>query len=161
MRFSDEDIDIESVRRGLLQPTYDLLDRGGKRWRPIMGMLYAELYGQNIRDFKESETLYKLLGSAELIHNATLMCDDIEDGSLLRRGEPCTYLKYGVDVGLNTGNALYFFPLNLMRTIFTDPVKYAAIMQIFIEEMSVVHFGQNWDICWHRGMHLPTETQYL
>jgi len=45
MRFSDEDIDIESVRKGLLQPTYDLLDRGGKRWRPILGMLYAELYG--------------------------------------------------------------------------------------------------------------------
>jgi hypothetical protein len=31
-----------------LEPIYDLLDRGGKRWRPVLGMVYAECFGTNI-----------------------------------------------------------------------------------------------------------------
>lgn len=36
---------LPSLTRSLSEPIYDLLDRGGKRWRPILCMLIAELYG--------------------------------------------------------------------------------------------------------------------
>ena len=37
--------------------------------------------------------------------------DDIEDDSELRRGEPCTYKKFGVDIAINTSNFMYFAPM--------------------------------------------------
>lgn len=38
---------LPSLTKSLSQPIYDLLDRGGKRWRPILCMLIAELYGHS------------------------------------------------------------------------------------------------------------------
>lgn len=43
----------------------------------------------------------------ELIHNGTLVVDDIEDNSELRRGQPCLHKKYGIDVAINAGNGLF------------------------------------------------------
>jgi geranylgeranyl pyrophosphate synthase len=39
------------------------------------------------------------------------MVDDLEDKSLKRRGEPCTYLKYGEDYAVNAGTLMYFAPI--------------------------------------------------
>ncbi len=36
-----EKADIISINEGILKPVYDLIDRGGKRWRPSLGMLFA------------------------------------------------------------------------------------------------------------------------
>ena len=81
-------------------------------------MLQAEAFGADIRDFKANEGLYHLLGGGEFVHNGSLMIDDVEDQSLKRRGEPCTYLKYGVDVAVNTGNFLYFCPYRNLGKFF-------------------------------------------
>jgi hypothetical protein len=97
--------DIDAVNKGLLEPTYDLLDRGGKRWRPVLGMIYAECFGQ-VTD----EVLYAC-GLTEIVHNGSLMVDDLEDKSIKRRGQPCTYLKYGEDVAVNTGTMMYYAPI--------------------------------------------------
>lgn len=45
-----EDTDIDAINAGLLDLIYDLLDRGGKRWRPVLGMIYAECLGRNVAD---------------------------------------------------------------------------------------------------------------
>jgi len=82
-----------------------LLDRGGKRWRPVLGMIYAECYGK-----VTPEVLYAC-GLTEIVHNGSLMVDDLEDKSLKRRGQPCTYLKYGEDVAVNTGTMMYYAPI--------------------------------------------------
>lgn len=47
----------------------------------------------------------------ELIHNGSLIVDDIEDGSDLRRGKPCVHKIYGEDIAINAGNAIYFLPI--------------------------------------------------
>ncbi|MFO0131652.1 MAG: polyprenyl synthetase family protein [bacterium] len=47
----------------------------------------------------------------EIIHNGSLIIDDIEDGSDLRREKPCVHKIYGTDVAVNAGNALYFIPM--------------------------------------------------
>lgn len=43
-----EGSDLTGVNRGVTDLVYDLLDRGGKRWRPVLGMIFAECYGRNI-----------------------------------------------------------------------------------------------------------------
>jgi geranylgeranyl pyrophosphate synthase len=69
-----------------------LLDRGGKRWRPVMGMVFAECYGRNISesiqngDLSANLDVMYVCGLTEIVHNGSLMVDDLEDKSLKRRG---------------------------------------------------------------------------
>lgn len=79
---------------------WDLLDRGGKRFRPALTFLASECVGGRKED---------ALGAAaavELLHNMTLVHDDIEDQSELRRGKPCIHRIYGVPVAINVGDAM-------------------------------------------------------
>ncbi|VUT27672.1 MAG: Short chain isoprenyl diphosphate synthase [Candidatus Syntrophoarchaeum sp. GoM_oil] len=78
-----------------------LISRGGKRLRPILCMLAAKLVGGNPDD------AIPVAVALEFFHNFTLLHDDIEDGSTLRRGEPTMQLVYGVPLALNSGDGLY------------------------------------------------------
>ena len=86
-----EDTDIDAINDGLLELIYDLLDRGGKRWRPVLGMIYAECLGRNVADAikmgsNEHDDILFACGLTEFVHNGSLMIDDVEDKSLMRRG---------------------------------------------------------------------------
>ncbi len=79
---------------------WDLLDRGGKRFRPALTFLACECVGGRRDD---------AIGGAaavELLHNMTLVHDDIEDQSELRRGKPCIHIIYGVPTAINVGDAM-------------------------------------------------------
>ena len=111
-----EETDIGAINDGLLDLIYDLLDRGGKRWRPVLGMIYAECYGRNVAESVEKgssvdDDILFACGLTEFVHNGSLMVDDVEDKSLMRRGEPCTYLKFGEDYAVNTGTIMYCVPI--------------------------------------------------
>lgn len=58
----------------MFDPIHDILNRGGKRWRPVLGMIITEAIGSQV----DNQMLF-LLGACELIHNGTLIQDDIED----------------------------------------------------------------------------------
>jgi geranylgeranyl diphosphate synthase type II len=51
----------------------------------------------------------------ELLHNAFLVHDDIEDASLLRRGEPTLHLRYGIPLALNAGDGLALQAIGTLR----------------------------------------------
>ena len=50
-------------------------------------------------------------GLVEIVHNGSLINDDLEDKSLKRRGDACTYLKYGDDIAVNAGTLMYYAPM--------------------------------------------------
>ena len=95
--------DINSINKGLGEPIYDMLERGGKRWRPILGMMFAEALGRKLDNIEENRDIYYACGLTEIVHNASLIIDDIEDGSQMRRGDRCVHLKHGLDVAINAG----------------------------------------------------------
>jgi geranylgeranyl pyrophosphate synthase len=104
---------------------YDLLDRGGKRWRPVLGMIYAECIGYNVAESIENKSndndaILFACGLTEFVHNGSLMVDDVEDKSLMRRGQPCTYVKYGEDYAINTGTLMYCIPIMKIDEFITD-----------------------------------------
>ena len=82
-----------------------MLDRGGKRWRPALFLLICEALGN------DSDYCLDFSIIPEVIHNGTLVIDDIEDASELRRGKPCTYKIFQMDIAVNAGNAMYYLPL--------------------------------------------------
>ena len=81
-------------------PVWDLLDRGGKRIRPAMVFLASECVGGRREEARGAAA------AVELLHNMTLVHDDIEDRSELRRGKPCIHITYGVPMAINVGDAM-------------------------------------------------------
>jgi geranylgeranyl diphosphate synthase type I len=79
---------------------WDLLDRGGKRIRPALTILACECVGGKRDD------AIAAAASIELLHNMTLVHDDIEDRSELRRGKPCIHRIYGIPTAINAGDAM-------------------------------------------------------
>ncbi|MFZ1038722.1 MAG: polyprenyl synthetase family protein [Candidatus Bathyarchaeia archaeon] len=139
---------LETLDKAIADPIWEFLDRGGKRWRPSLFLLMCEALGKNSEDFVDFAII------PEVIHNGTLMVDDIEDSSQLRRGKPCTYRIYGLDIAINAGNAMYYLPLlPLIRNRNKIPAqKLARIYEIYVQEMINLSLGQAMDIAWHRGM---------
>ncbi|MBS7633953.1 polyprenyl synthetase family protein [Candidatus Bathyarchaeota archaeon] len=141
-------LDLEAVNRSISEPLWEFLDRGGKRWRPALFLLiYKALGGE------PSEALdFAII--PEVIHNGTLIADDIEDSSEMRRGKPCTYKIFGVDVAINLSQAMYFLPM----IVFSEkgdaiPQERARqIYEVYVQEMINLSLGQAIDIAWHKGL---------
>jgi geranylgeranyl pyrophosphate synthase len=139
---------IETLNKAIADPIWEFLGRGGKRWRPALFLLVCEALGKNSDDFLDFAII------PEVIHNGTLMIDDIEDSSELRRGKPCTYRIYGLDIAINAGNSMYNLPLlSLLKHKQDIPVsKLLKVFEIYTQEMINLSFGQAMDIAWHRGL---------
>ena len=75
--------------------------RAGKGLRPAICLLICEAFGGN------PKKAFNTAASLELLQNWALIHDDIEDGSDLRRGEPCLHQKYGIPIAINVGDGLH------------------------------------------------------
>ncbi len=85
-------------------------ESGGKRIRALLPLMVAEALGE------EPGRLLGFGAACELIHNATLVHDDLQDGDRWRRGEPTVWAHYGEARAINLGDAmLYLAPLCLGR----------------------------------------------
>jgi geranylgeranyl diphosphate synthase type II len=74
--------------------------RDGKAIRPALCLATAVAFGAELDEALPSAV------ALELLHNAFLIHDDIQDASLLRRGLPTLHAQYGVPLALNAGDAL-------------------------------------------------------
>lgn len=148
---------LEAINKAIVEPIWEFLDRGGKRWRPVLFLLICEALGKN------AEELLDFAIISEVIHNGTLIIDDIEDESEFRRGKPCTHKLFGFDMAINVGNAMYYLPLlSAMKNKDKIPEdKRNGIYEIYIQEMINLSFGQATDIAWHKGLEKANEKQYL
>ncbi|MCX7957706.1 MAG: polyprenyl synthetase family protein, partial [Deltaproteobacteria bacterium] len=126
---------VRSLQKGIFSPESEFLKRGGKRWRVALFDTVVDILGGSKNDLRKYSVV------CELIHNGTLIADDIEDGSLLRRGKPSLHLIYGTDISVNLSQFLYFFPLVPLLEI-RDHGLFARLMKIYTEEMISVSAGQ-------------------
>ena len=150
---------IEAPEKSILDPTWYFLGLGGKRWRPVLMLLFIEALGKNPEEYIEFSTI------PEIIHNSTLIHDDLEDNSLTRRGSPAIHVKYGVDVATNLGDFLFFFPMHILMNSkkLSSSTKNKAF-NYYLQEMTRVTVGQATDIAWHAGLvdgSKITEKEYL
>lgn len=76
--------------------------RGGKMMRPAICIANARLFGG------ELGPATRCAAAVELLHNALLIHDDVQDGSDMRRGLPTLHAQHGVPLAINAGDALLF-----------------------------------------------------
>ena len=138
---------FEALEKAIVDPIWEFLDRGGKRWRPTLFLLICEALGKKPTEWVDFAII------PELVHNGSLMIDDIEDSSQHRRGKPCTYKMFGIDIAINAGNAMYYLPLLplLENRKKLSQSKLARVYEVYATEMINLSLGQGMDIAWHRG----------
>jgi len=107
LRFSEE-----PLTRGLEEAMRYSLLAGGKRIRPVLALATARAVG-----LAHAEVL-PLAGAIELIHTYSLIHDDLPamDDDDLRRGQPTCHVKFGEDVAILAGDALYAEAFNHLLT---------------------------------------------
>ena len=84
------------------------LDTGGKRLRALLPVLVFEACGQS------PEQAYPLAAACEMLHNATLVHDDLQDGDVLRRDRETVWRRWGMPQAINLGDAMFFYPILLL-----------------------------------------------
>ncbi|MFB1064125.1 polyprenyl synthetase family protein [Natrinema sp. H-ect4] len=150
--------DPHGIQRALATPLWDLLDRGGKRWRAILFLVFVEGFDEDPAEYLPYACI------PEILHNGTIIVDDVEDGATIRRGERALHRLYGRDIALNAGNAMYFLPL---KVISRNPAglpadRRLAAYEMLMDELNRTHLGQGMDICWHNERDVRINTaQYL
>ncbi|KAL7651519.1 hypothetical protein ACMYSQ_011229 [Aspergillus niger] len=93
---------------------------------------------------------------AKTLHNASLMLDDIEDGSPLRRGQPATHTVFGQALTINSANFVLIQAMDQVRLL-----EDSRCVDIFVEEMRNLFIGQSFDLYWTRQDECPSEEEYL
>ena len=90
----------EREPRSLYKPSAYFLESGGKRLRPLLVLLSAKAVGSKFA------MAYNAAVAAELLHNFTLVHDDIMDNADKRRGRPTLHKKYDVNTAILAGDSL-------------------------------------------------------
>merc|ERR1712086_523578 len=142
---------LGGYEQDLLGPYRYICEEGGK-----------EIRSKFIRAFNlwlhiSDETCEQVRQITQGLHNASLLVDDIQDSSRLRRGRPCAHLVYGVPHTINCANHVYFLALQEVLEM-----KNAQATKLFTQEMVELHRGQGLDIWWRDGSHqrAPSVDEY-
>ncbi|CCC12492.1 hypothetical protein SMACR_06570 [Sordaria macrospora] len=103
-----------------------------------------------------SESLEVITKVISMLHTASLLVDDVEDNSVLRRGFPVAHSIFGIPQTINTSNYVYFHALQELQKL-----KNPKAVSIFSEELLNLHRGQGMDLFWRDTLTCPTEDDYL
>ncbi|KAG2026212.1 hypothetical protein GB937_001719 [Aspergillus fischeri] len=123
---------------------------------PSKGVREAFVDALNVWLMLPDRTVTQLKSIAQTLHNASLMLDDIEDSSPLRRGRPATHTVFGVGQTINSANFLLIQAADQVRRL-----DDSQCMDIFMEEMRLLFRGQSFDLYWTRQGECPSEEEYL
>ncbi|KAH7929566.1 terpenoid synthase [Leucogyrophana mollusca] len=105
-----------------------------------------------------------------MLHSASLMVDDIEDDSQLRRGQPVTHKIYGIPQTINTANYVYFLAYKELFSLrdsdrTSDPaarlIPDTQLDRIVTDELLSLHRGQGLELLWRDSLRCPTEEEYI
>jgi geranylgeranyl pyrophosphate synthase len=126
-------------------PLAEFLARPGKLFRArFVEIAYRLAGGEGLRPVQ-------LALAVELLHAGSLIVDDIEDGSLVRRGGPALHRLVGVPVAINAGNWLYFWPLRLIERSGLEGLPLVRALSDTHLTLLRCHQGQALDLSVHVG----------
>lgn len=133
-------------RKHLYDPIRAILLREGKGLRPALCLATCRAFGGDITDALPTAA------ALELLHNAFLVHDDLEDASDYRRGQPTLHREYGVPLAINIGDALNALCARLLKQNFArlDPAVCARVFDEF-DHLTVESLeGQAMELGWIR-----------
>jgi len=136
----------------LYGPITYILKLGGKRLRPVLTLMSAEIFGAN-----HKEALNAAL-AVEVFHNFSLVHDDIMDDAPLRRGEQTVHEKWNLNTGILSGDAMLIQAYQLFENYKNETFR--GLAQIFSKTALEVCEGQQYDVDFEERNDV-TEAEYL
>ena len=124
--------------RNLYEPIHYILDLGGKRMRPVLTLMSAEIFDA---DYKKA--LPAAL-AVEVFHNFSLVHDDIMDDAPLRRGQETVHEKWNLNTGILSGDAMLILAYQYFEQY--EPIIFRDLAKLFSKTALEVCEGQQWDV---------------
>ncbi|KDN56665.1 polyprenyl synthetase family protein [Flavobacterium seoulense] len=124
--------------RNLYEPIHYILGLGGKRIRPVLTLMSAEIFGTSYK---------KALSAAlavEVFHNFSLVHDDIMDDAPLRRGSVTVHEKWNTNTAILSGDAMLILAYQYFE--FYKPVIFRKLAKLFSKTALEVCEGQQMDV---------------
>ena len=124
--------------KNLYEPIHYILQLGGKRMRPILTLMSAEVF-----DADYAKALPAAL-AVEVFHNFSLVHDDIMDAAPLRRGNVTVHEKWDINTGILSGDAMLILAYQYFEEY--EPTIFRALAKLFSKTALEVCEGQQWDV---------------
>ena len=142
----DASIVQDVLHSALLDPIAEATSGRGKRIRGQLVTLGYRLVSDTPASLLAAKQCGWCADVVELIHTGSLVIDDIEDGSSVRRGRPALHLQFGLPIAVNAGNWLYFWPFELLRETELPVDKIFYVYEHCHRTLLRAHFGQAVDL---------------
>ncbi len=124
----------------MIRPIREITDRGGKSWRSYATVACCDIVGGNSQKAKD------WLALPEMMHVGSLIVDDVEDKSDVRRGGPACHHIYGEPIAINAGSACYFLGQICINEADITDAKKLKVYNLYFEALRAAHTGQALDI---------------
>ena len=124
--------------KNLYEPISYILALGGKRIRPTLTLMTAEIFGT---DYKKALPAALAI---EVFHNFSLIHDDIMDDAPLRRGNETVHEKWDLNTGILSGDAMLILAYQYFEQY--EPTVFRDLAKLFSKTAIQVCEGQQWDV---------------
>jgi geranylgeranyl diphosphate synthase type II len=147
-----EALQFDKQPANLYNPISYILSLGGKRIRPVLTLMAAEVFGADCREALPAAV------AVEIFHNFSLVHDDIMDAAPLRRGSQTVHEKWDTNTAILSGDAMLILAYQYFEQY--EPATFAALAKLFSKTALEVCEGQQWDVDFEARTDV-TEPEYL
>ncbi|MDI9256390.1 polyprenyl synthetase family protein [Flavobacterium sedimenticola] len=133
-----EALALKNEPKNLYEPIRYILSLGGKRLRPVLTLMAAEVFEADCRLALPAAT------AVEVFHNFSLIHDDIMDDAPLRRGKETVHEKWDVNTGILSGDAMLILAYRYFESY--EPETFQKLARLFSKTALEVCEGQQYDV---------------
>lgn len=141
-------VGVEQYRTALIEPVREISDRGGKSWRSYAALVCCDAVGGDSTRYADWMAL------PELLHVGSLIVDDVQDNSAIRRGGEACHVRHGVGPAINAGSLCYFLPHLFFESPALTDRQRLTLYDLYFRVLRAAHAGQGLDLA---GLHGEVE----
>ncbi len=137
----------EALHEHLFEPAMELRQRPSHSFRSQLVDLGFVMAGGMLPKSQDRHNLDICANSIEYLHLGSLIIDDIQDGSEVRRSGQALHRMLGTPHALGVGNWLYFYSLRILSNLELREDQLIALYEVYVETVEIAHYGQVLDLC--------------
>ncbi len=131
-------LELNKEPNNLYEPIRYILSLGGKRLRPVLTLMAAEVFDADCQKAMPAAT------AVEVFHNFSLIHDDIMDDAPLRRGHETVHEKWDLNTGILSGDAMLILAYQFFENY--EPKVFRELAKLFSKTALEVCEGQQYDV---------------
>lgn len=129
---------VSKEPKNLYEPIQYILSIGGKRMRPVLTLMAAEIFDCDYKEAMQAAT------AVEVFHNFSLIHDDIMDDAPLRRGKETVHERWNINTGILSGDAMLILAYQYFEEY--EPKVFRDLAKLFSKTALEVCEGQQYDV---------------